>query len=85
MSDHKIIIYGTDWCGDCYRSRHFLSRHQIAYTWINIDRDKMGEEFVLHVNRGNRTVPTILFADGSVLTEPSDQILAKKLGIPDAR
>jgi glutaredoxin-like protein len=77
----KIIVYGTRWCGDCYRTRSFLDRHAITYDWIDIDRDATGEKLVLKINRGMRSVPTILFADGSVLVEPSTPTLAQKLGI----
>jgi len=81
MDDGKIIIYGTTWCGDCRRARNFLDKHQIAYQFINIDTDKEAEQFVLKVNKGMRSVPTIVFEDGSILVEPTNQALATKLGI----
>jgi glutaredoxin len=81
MSSTKIIIYGTKWCGDCLRTRFFLDRHQIEYTFINIDQDKQAEQFVIQTNHGMRSVPTIVFEDQSILVEPSNTTLAKKLGI----
>jgi len=81
MPDSNIIIYGTDWCWDCRRARKFFDKHQIPYQWINIDHDRKGEEFVLKTNRGMRSVPTILFADGSKLVEPGEKELAIKLEI----
>ena len=78
-----IKVFGTDWCGDCYRTRLFLKKHSVSYVFINIDKDKNGENFVLKTNHGMRSVPTIVFEDGSILTEPSNQFLAKKLGITD--
>lgn len=81
MDDRKITIYGTTWCGDCRRARNFLDKHHIAYQFINIDTDKEAEQFVLKVNKGMRSVPTIVFEDGSILVEPSNQALAIKLGI----
>ncbi len=81
MTDTKIKIYGADWCGDCLRARRFLNQFNIQYTWINIDRDELGEEFVLKVNKGMRSIPTIVFEDGSILVEPSNFKLAQKLGI----
>ena len=48
---------------------------------MDIDEEKSGEVYVLDVNNGFRSVPTILFADGSTLTEPSDADLATKLGV----
>ena len=81
MSDTKIIIYGADWCGDCIRARRFLNQFNIQYHWINIDRDEIGEEYVLKLNKGMRSIPTIVFEDGSILVEPSNLKLAQKLGI----
>ncbi|NLG73691.1 MAG: mycoredoxin [Chloroflexi bacterium] len=83
MSDQIITVYGTVWCGDCRRTRRFLDEHQIEYQWINIDQDKVGEQYVLKVNKGNRSVPTILFPDGSILVEPSNAQLAKKLNLAE--
>ncbi len=81
MHDQKIILYGTEWCGDCFRARHFLKSHSIPFEFLNIDRDKEAEKFVLQINRGMRSVPTIVFEDGTVLVEPSNRELALKLGI----
>jgi mycoredoxin len=81
MPDAKIIIYGADWCGDCLRARRFLNQFNIQYHWINIDRDEAGEEYVIKVNKGMRSIPTLVFEDGSILVEPSNSKLALKLGI----
>ena len=75
MSEDMIIIYGTDWCWDCRRTRRFFENHGIPYQWINIDQDRDGERFVLETNRGNRSVPTILLPGGAVLVEPSNREL----------
>jgi len=83
MSDQKILVYGVEWCGDCRRARRFLNEHAIQFTFINIDQDKKGEQFVLKTNRGYRSVPTIVFADGTTLTEPSNDTLAKKIGMAE--
>lgn len=80
MAD-KIIIYGTNWCGDCIRARRFLRENAIPFEWINIDLDKAGEQFVLKTNRGMRSVPTIVFPDGSILVEPSQPKLAEKVNL----
>lgn len=80
MAD-KIVVYGADWCGDCFRSRRFLERNQIPFEWINIEGNKAAEQFVLKTNRGMRSIPTIVFPDGSILVEPSNVELAKKLGL----
>jgi len=82
MTESKITIYGTTWCGDCRRTRRFLDYHKVSYHWIDIDQDKDGEEFVYTINQGMRSVPTIVFADGSILVEPSNTKVAEKLGLP---
>jgi glutaredoxin-like protein len=82
MDKSKITVYGTNWCGDCRRTRKFLDFHQIAYEWIDIDANPVAEKFVLETNRGMRSVPTLIFEDGSILVEPSNLRLAEKLGIP---
>jgi glutaredoxin-like protein len=81
MNDSKIRIYAAEWCFDCRRTRKFMEKHQIAYQWIDIDTDKDAEAYVIKLNRGNRSVPTILFPDGSILVEPSNGQLADKLGV----
>jgi glutaredoxin-like protein len=81
MTEAKITVYGTNWCGDCRRTRHFLEKNQVEYKLINIDEDKNGEQFVIKTNHGMRSVPTIVFEDGSILVEPSNRALAEKLGL----
>ncbi|HLC05406.1 MAG TPA: glutaredoxin domain-containing protein [Anaerolineales bacterium] len=78
-----IIVYGTDWCPDCLRARRFLERKKLAYTWIDVDQERLADAFVRSVNRGNRSVPTVLFPDGSILVEPTNQALAHKLEISE--
>ena len=81
MPFSKIIVFGTNWCGDCFRPRKFFKDHAISYTWVNIDRDKKAEHFVIQANRGYRSVPTIVFDDNTILVEPSNDELARKLGL----
>jgi glutaredoxin-like protein len=74
-----ITIFGTWWCGDCSRTLRYFDRNQIFYKWVDIDKDEKGEEFVLSINNGMRSVPTIVFEDGSILVEPTDAELRLKL------
>ena len=82
MSQPNITVYGADWCGDCRRSKRFLTEKNIPFTWVDIDQDQAGEALVLEKNNGKRIIPTILFEDGTFLAEPSDEALADKLGLP---
>jgi glutaredoxin len=81
MPPPLLQVYGTLWCSDCLRTRIFLRRHRVAYQWIDIDENAAGEQLVLDTNYGMRSVPTLIFPDGDVLVEPSDQALANKLKI----
>jgi glutaredoxin-like protein len=81
MSSPQITMYGTAWCPDCTRSKRWLDRHGIPFTWHDIEKDEQARSYVVEVNHGNRSVPTLVFGDGSVLVEPSDAELARKLGI----
>lgn len=85
MPDSNIItIYATEWCWDCRRARKFLGQHAIPFRWVNIDHDPEAEKFVKQTNKGMRSVPTIVFPDGSILVEPSNQQLERKLDIQRA-
>lgn len=77
----EITVYGAHWCPDCRRSKQFLGEHQIPYAWVNIEEDGEAEQMVLALNDGRRSIPTIVFKDGSTLTEPSNAELAVKLGL----
>lgn len=81
MSTQKeITVYGADWCPDCRRAKSLLDERKVQYSWVDIDKDREGEKFVINTNRGNRSIPTIVFGDGSILVEPSNPELIAKLG-----
>lgn len=66
-----IRFYGAMWCGDTRRARKWFDDMGIPYEWIDVDKDKAAEALVKQINNGYRSIPTIIFADGSHLTEPS--------------
>lgn len=74
-------MYSTSWCPDCHRAKYLLDEYGIDYINVDVDKDVEGLAYVKQVNRGMRVVPTILFPDGSILVEPSNQMLADKVGI----
>lgn len=76
----EITVYGADWCPDCRRAKRILDERKVQYSWVDIDKDHVGEKFVINTNRGNRSIPTIVFGDGSILVEPSNPELIAKLG-----
>jgi thioredoxin reductase (NADPH) len=81
MTNPDITVYGAFWCPDCHRSKTFLGEHQIPYGWVDIEEDEAGEAFVIETNGGKRRIPTVVFGDGSFLTNPSNAELAEKLGL----
>ena len=66
-----LTMYSTSWCGYCRRLKSQLDRAGIAYDVVDIEQDPTAAAFVMSVNGGNQTVPTVRFADGSALTNPS--------------
>lgn len=79
MADVKV--YGAPWCPDCKRTKKFLGEQRVHYDWHDIDRDTEALRFVEELQNGGRTIPTVIFADGSHLLEPSNDELARKLSL----
>jgi len=79
--EKQIEVYGTRWCGDCTRAKLLMDKHKINYNWTDIDDHTEFQELVKSLNNGNNVVPTIVFPDGSFLSEPSDSELLTKLAI----
>jgi mycoredoxin len=77
-SEQKIKMYVTTWCGDCRMAKRWFDTRGIDYESINIEEDDNAAEYVRRVNRGYKSVPTIVFPDGSILVEPSPRELASK-------
>jgi mycoredoxin len=78
----KIKMYATTWCGDCRMAKRWFDSHGVPYDYINIEEDESAADVVMKVNGGLRSVPTIIFPDGSVLVEPSPRELAAKFSMP---
>ena len=66
-----LTVYSTTWCGYCHRLKTQLDREGIAYEAVDIERDDAAADYVMSVNGGNQTVPTVRFDDGSALTNPT--------------
>ncbi|MCV7088839.1 mycoredoxin Mrx1 [Mycobacterium interjectum] len=79
MSHAPLTVYSTSWCGFCHRLKTALKSDGISYDEVDIEQDPAAAEFVGSVNGGNRTVPTVKFADGSTLTNPSAAAVKAKL------
>jgi mycoredoxin len=85
MSDiaaaEKPIMYSTVWCGYCQRLKAQLGREGITFNEIDIEHDPEAAAFVESVNGGNQTVPTVVFADGTAMTNPTAKQVKEKLGL----
>jgi mycoredoxin len=79
MTDAALTMYTTSWCGFCFRLKKALTAEGIPFTEVDIENDRTAAEFVMSVNNGNQTVPTVKFADGSTLTNPSGSQVKAKL------
>ena len=82
--ENTIHFYGAMWCGDTRRARNWFDKRQIPYEWVDVDQDEAAADLVKSLNNGFRSIPTIVFADGSRLAEPSTARLeehARKLGL----
>ena len=79
MAKADITMYGADWCGDCRRSKRLLEELDVQVTHIDVEADQSAAVKVIEINGGAKSIPVIVFADGTHLTEPSDNDLKAKL------
>lgn len=79
---NKITVYSVTWCPDCRRAKKFLDERHIPYENIDIEQNPDAVTIVERLNHGMKSVPTIVFPDGSILVEPSNAQMAEKLALP---
>ena len=75
----EITMYGAGWCGDCVRSKRLLDELKVEYTYVDIEVVPGASDTVIEINGGTKSIPVIVFADGTHLTEPSDAALRSKI------
>lgn len=75
-----VTIYSTPWCGYCHRLKAQLDREGIEYVEVDIEVEPEAAAFVETVNGGHQTVPTVVFPDGTALTNPSAAAVKERLG-----
>jgi mycoredoxin len=81
--NEKIILYSSSYCSHSWAVERFVEQNEIPIHIINIDGNPEARETVMEINNGYASVPTLVFPDGSTLTEPSFSALRAKLGIED--
>ena len=77
----SVTMYTTTWCGYCQRLKAQMGREGIEFTEVDIEVNPEAADFVMSVNGGNQTVPTLLFPDGSAATNPSINDVKARLGL----
>lgn len=79
--NHRIIMYGANWCPDCLKSKAFLTDNKINFQYIEIDKEENAWAIPLikKINNGKRKIPTILINDDIVLVEPKNEELRQVL------
>ncbi len=75
----ELIVYTTKWCPSCFTTKQVLRAMKVSYQEIDISKDAQALETVMRLNRGYQSVPTVVFPDGSHLTEPSIMALRSKM------
>jgi glutaredoxin-like protein len=84
---NPLTIYGADWCGDCRRAKNVLNAADVAYTYVEIDKDEAAAARAIAIS-GAKSIPVVVFPDGSHLVEPSNaELLAavERSGLLPAR
>lgn len=76
-----ITLYTSNWCAHAMSVEGFFKKNDIPVNMINIDGDREARERLIEINGGYASVPTLVFPDGSKLTEPSFGELRQKLDI----
>ena len=74
-----VTMYSTTWCGYCSRLKAQMGREGIEFVEVDIEQDDAAATLVMTANEGSATVPTLRFADGSTLTNPSIRDVQDKL------
>jgi mycoredoxin len=74
----QIVMYITEYCSDCIRAKKFFEANNIPHLRVGLEGNAEATDFVIKINNGYKSVPTIIFPDGSVLVEPAWEELKAK-------
>ena len=78
MESNKVLMYGADWCGDCIRSKRQLSELDIDFDYLDVEHDETLREKAIEI-AGVKSIPVVVFPDGTHLVEPSNPAMLEKL------
>ena len=77
----KVTLYGAPWCPHCKRVKKFLAAHSVPYQLVDIDAHPDGIERVKAFQDGKQIIPTVEYGDGTFDVNPSDEVLARRIGL----
>jgi mycoredoxin len=81
QSNSEIIVYTSTWCGHALAVERFLKENNVPVKYVDIGQDTEAREELIALNNGFASVPTLVFPDGSKMTEPSLSALRSRLGL----
>jgi mycoredoxin len=74
----QIVMYTTEYCSDCICAKKFFKANDIPHLRVGLEKNAEASDFVMQINEGYKSIPTIIFPDGSVLIEPDWEELKAK-------
>src|SRR5205085_2900592 len=80
-SQSGLRVYGAPWCPHCKRVKRFLAAHRVAYENVDVDERPESIGTLKELQDGGQIIPTVIYADGSHEVNPSDEALARRLGL----
>ena len=76
-----LTVYGASWCPHCKRVKKFLAGHRVQYENVDIDETPEAVDRLKELQSGGQIIPTVVYADGSHDVNPSDDVLATRIGL----
>jgi thioredoxin reductase (NADPH) len=76
-----VTVYSAPWCPHCKRVKKFLAAHRVPYDVVDLDQDPEGIERLKALQDGGQIIPTVVYADGTHDVNPSDETLARRIGL----
>src|SRR5438270_2500735 len=80
-SQPGLTVYGAPWCPHCKRVKRFLAAHRVPYENVDIDERPEAIGTIKELQGGGQIIPTVIYADGSHEVNPSDEALARRVGL----
>jgi thioredoxin reductase (NADPH) len=76
-----LAVYGAPWCPHCKRVKRFLAAHRVAYENVDVDDQPEAVSTLQELQGGGRIIPTVVYGDGTFEVNPSDEALARRIGL----